>query len=104
MMQLYKSTNNPIHEENCAYFEQYMARFPWVNFYQPNIASAPWHIQAAIPAKGDDDILIDFWPHKLKAWCSGFGTVEGVDGLREIMSYAIEESNEEPFDLIEAVE
>lgn len=100
-MQLYKKPNNPIHEENCAEFERYMARFPWVDFYQPNVLSAPWHVQAVIPTKAGDDILIDFWPHKMKAYYLGFGTFEGSDGLREAMSHAIEESNEEPFEVIE---
>lgn len=107
-MQLYANPNRPEQVNNCAAFEAFMARFPWVTFYQPNAEKAPWHVQAQITTEIGYKLILNFWPHKLKGQyfaddgVSG-GTYEGIDGLRAMMAQAIDDSQdkETEYDVIE---
>ena len=107
-MKLYANRNRQSDIDNCEKFQRFMARFPWVKFYQPNAEKAPWHVQATIETEIGYKLILNFWPHKLKSQyvaddgVSG-GTYEGIDGLRSMMAQAIEDSHdkETDFDVIE---
>ena len=98
-MQLYMNPNRPDHVTNCAAFETFMRRFPWADFFQPNAEKAPWHVQCILKSEEGYSHTLNFWPHKLKGQYDG-KSVEGMEGLRDIMSRAIEDSTQS-LDLIE---
>jgi hypothetical protein len=49
--------------EEVQWFEQFMDRYREVEFFQPAPEVAPWHVQARL----DNGVLINFWPHVVKA-------------------------------------
>lgn len=98
-MQLYANPDRQEQVTNVAAFETFMRRYEWADFFQPNTAKAPWHVQCIIEGTGGDVHVVNFWPHKLKGQYDG-KSVEGMDGLRSIMAQAIEDSHDD-FSLIE---
>ena len=63
------------------------------DLYFPNHAKAPWHVQAEI-----NGFEVNFWPHVMKAYCTGFGTAEE---LGEIISMVHEVIDEGDVELVE---
>lgn len=91
-MQLYRNPNRQDHETNCAAFETFMRRFEWAKFFQPNPEKAPWHVQCHIETRTGENLVLNFWPHKLKGQYDG-KSVEGMDALRGMMAQAIDDSD-----------
>ena len=94
-MQFYVNPKNHQQVTNCAAFETFMRRFE-----QPNPEKAPWHVQCRVPSIDGCDKILNFWPHKLQGQYDGKAVV-GLDALRGMMAKAIDDSHEEPFDVIE---
>lgn len=99
-MQLYANPNRQDHIDNCAAFENFMARYDWAKFFRPQPEKAPWHVQCIIEGQGDT-IFINFWPHKAKAQRDKHKPVEGWNAIRSMMAVAIDDSQEDPISLIE---
>lgn len=49
--------------EEVRWFERFMRQHLDVEFFQPAPDKAPWHVQARL----DNGVLINFWPHVVKA-------------------------------------
>lgn len=95
-MQLYAVA--PEHDANNAKFIEIVNRFG-LAIYQPSPETAPWHVQAIID--GQSPQLLNFWPHKMKGQRDGHKSVEGEHALCGIIEGAIDDAQEEPFDVIE---
>ena len=81
-----------------------MKLFEWATFTQPSLKKAPWHVQCVIKSETGDNLIINFWPHKLKGQYMG-ASVEGIDNLRGLMALAIDDSHDKnnQFNVIETV-
>lgn len=101
-MEIYSNPNRKEDRDNVAAFENFMARYEWVKFYQPQPVKAPWHVQCKIETSAAP-IIINFWPHKAKAQRDGEPSVAGWDAIRLLMSLAIDDSQSAgaEFDVIE---
>lgn len=99
-MQLYQNPDRPDHAENNAAFLRVVKDFPSLEIIQPSPQKAPWHFQTII-AFGQYPIIINFWPHTLKAQRDGFKSVQGADAIRGVIEGALDDALEQPFDLIE---
>ncbi|MGB1266177.1 MAG: hypothetical protein ACPG6L_10665 [Nereida ignava] len=86
--------------ENCATFHQITEDYPNIRFFQPAPEKAPWHVQAILTP----EIVLNFWPHKIKGQRQPMPAVEGEGALRAIIDEAILDATEPPFDVIEASE
>tara|TARA_R110000851_G_scaffold97428_1_gene211125 strand:+ start:8808 stop:9101 length:294 start_codon:yes stop_codon:yes gene_type:complete len=60
------------------------------DLYFANYEKAPWHVQAEI-----NGFEVNFWPHTMKAYCSGFGTVEGLQAIINMINEVNDEENVE---------
>lgn len=88
------------HDQNNAAFANAVEPFG-LNLFKPNHAAAPWHFQAVID-RGAETILINFWPHKMKAQREGCRAVEGVDAILQMVSEAFSDAERlQDFDVIE---
>lgn len=90
--------------ENCEEFEQIVASYPDIHFFQPSPDKAPWHVQAILDNGDGEPIELNFWPHKLKGQRRPRPSVEGASAIYDIIDEAIADAAEEPFDVIEASE
>jgi len=100
-MELYQNPNRPDHAENNAAFLRVVKDFPELELFQPSPQKAPWHVQAIIKF-GQYPIILNFWPHTMKAQRDGFKAVEGASAIRGVIEGALEDAaTEQPFDLIE---
>lgn len=91
--------------ELCAEFDDLIRTYPDIHFFQPSPDKAPWHVQAAIDT-GGDNIVLNFWPHKMKGNRDGSHSVEGGLALRALIDAAIADrsgASDDPgaFDLFE---
>ena len=99
-MQFYQNPNRPDHAENNTEFVRVVNAFPGLSLFFPNAGKAPWHVQAIIDC-GHEQILINFWPHSLKAQRDGCKAVEGAGAIKALIATAFEDANQPPFDLVE---
>lgn len=99
MMQLY--FRNSHDQQNCDRFRAIMDEYPYVRFFLPSASKAPWHMQALIHAD-DEPIVLNFWPHKLKAQRQGCQSVEGEAAIYALIDEALADAAEAPFDVIES--
>jgi hypothetical protein len=90
---LVRYSKHPCHDENWFLFEELVVQNPDVGFFQPHPDRAPWHVQAVV-----NEVLINFWPHKLKGCFEGTRAMAGMTALRDLILQA---KNEEPFDVVE---
>lgn len=99
-MKFYANPHQPEHAANNAAFARILTDYPQISLFQPSPEKAPWHCQAIIDMGGYAQ-LINFWPHLLKGQRENYKSVQGEHGLRAIIEQAIEDAQEEPFDVIE---
>lgn len=99
-MKLYANPHKPGHAVNNAAFERVVNEYPQLSLFQPSPERAPWHWQGVVDL-GRDVQIINFWPHLLKGQRDGMQAVQGELSLRGIIEGAIEDAQEEPFDVIE---
>jgi len=71
-------------------FLKILHRYPWLEPYWPNKDAAPWHVQARLETVHGYHITLNFWPHKLKGAIENGKPVTGYDGIREMITEAIE--------------
>ncbi len=78
----------------------------WANaqpfdFYWPDYHAAPWHIQC-VTKIGDDDVEMNFWPHKSKAQFKYEKALEPLSAfVDELVKRQVEAEREEDFDVVE---
>lgn len=102
-MQLYQNPDRPDHAENNAAFVRVVNEFPQLYVFQPSPAKAPWHWQAVVE-QGGPVVLLNFWPHTLKAQRENCRSVEGEDAIRALILEALDDARgEDDFDVIEGV-
>ena len=88
--------------EACEAFDEMTRDFPFVRFFQPSPDKAPWHLQAIFDCgAGEEPIVLNFWPHKNKGQRQPLPAIEGINAIRDLINEAIEDANEEPFDVFE---
>lgn len=93
---LYHNPNNLQHLANIEEFNEIAARFPWLEFFQPNPEKAPWHVQALVSKGiGNGDIILNFWPHTGKAQREDCASVQGLEAIRLMIAEAIDDSTED---------
>lgn len=86
--------------QNCEAFDAIIRQFPQIEFFQPSPGKAPWHVQAVIETDGEP-IILNFWPHRLKCQRQPLRSVEGTLAIIGIIEGALEDAQEETFDVIE---
>ena len=86
--------------ENCNAFQAIVEAYPDIRFFQPSPDKAPWHVQAIL----DEDVELNFWPHKMKGQRKPRPSVVGHIAICQIIDEAIADAAEEPFDVIEGSE
>ena len=88
------------HHENCAEFVDGLKDFS-LKLFHPSPDKAPWHLQAYLNY-GGHVVVVNFWPHTLKAQRDGCHSVQGVAAIREMLVEAISDAQRpaEDFDLI----
>ena len=62
------------------YNAAFLQAFPDKEFWFPNREKAPWHLQA----KSIDGVLLNFYPHSMKAHTNGDKCVMGIEAMREL--------------------
>ena len=87
-MQLYEQSR--AHKENNDRFREFMRRYSWVTWVQPNPEKAPWHVTGEIRGSGPYTEIINVWPHKAKASWNNGKTVKGWDEIRSLITAIIE--------------
>jgi hypothetical protein len=93
---------NYYQSEACAYFDDIIAAYPSITFFQPSPNKAPWHVQAILDVEGEEPIVLNFWPHKMKAQRQPCMSVEGIDAIHAVIQEALEDqASPDVFDLIE---
>ena len=86
--------------DNCEAFDRITRDYQDIRFFQPSPDKAPWHVQAVIETDGEP-IILNFWPHRLKGQRQPLRSVEGTNAIVGIIEGALEDAQEEPFDVIE---
>ena len=72
-----------------------------LEFYWPNRDKAPWHIQC-VTKIGDDDVEMNFWPHKSKGQFKYEKAIEPLSAfIYELRKRINEAEREEDFDVVE---
>ncbi len=92
---------NYYHPLASEYFDDIVASYPNLKFYQPAPDKAPWHVQCVLDVEGEDDIVLNFWPHKMKGQRQPLHAVEGVAAMHALIEEALRDQADEPFDVIE---
>lgn len=87
-MYLYETTQ--AHKKNNERFREFMRRYSWVKWAQPNAEKAPWHVIGEIRGSGPYTEIINVWPHKAKASRNNGNAVKGWDEVRALMTEIIE--------------
>jgi len=88
------------HCENNDAFLRAVAPFG-LKLFKPNPERAPWHVQAVIDL-GAESVLLNFWPHKLKAQRDGCHSVVGIDAILKMIAEAVSDAERlQDFSLIE---
>ena len=98
-MNLYQNPHRQDHAENNAAFLRVVKEFPELHLYQPSPERAPWHWQAVF--EGRDPVLLNFWPHLMKAQRDGCKAIEGRGAIIALITDAVIDAATPPFDLIE---
>lgn len=78
-IELYETKQH--HRENNQLFRDFMSENPLIHFWHPNKAQAPWHVQARSPG----GVLLNFYPHTLKAHADGAKCVAGIEAMWELL-------------------
>jgi len=88
-------------KENALEFTWFANSNPSLEFYWPNRDKAPWHIQC-VTKIGDDDVEMNFWPHKSKAQFKYEKAIEPLSAfICELIKRINEAEREEDFDVVE---
>ena len=87
-MHLWHHPQYPEQIENLDDFRDVMAKFPELDFFHPNFADAPWHVQAVI-----ESIEVNAWPHKMKAQRKYEKSVQGWNEVCELFAAVISEAD-----------
>lgn len=97
----FHSKNASEQVRNIKEFASWVKTNPHVDFYWPNYAAAPWHIQC-VTKIGDDDVEMNFWPHKSKAQFKYEKAIEPLSAfVDELVKRQVEAEKEEDFDVVE---
>ena len=87
-MQFYAHPGKPEHQKNIDIFKQIVRAAPGLNLYFPNFKSAPWHVQAKMVSVDNEAIVLNFWPHVLKANREGEHAVTGYEAIMNLIDEA----------------
>lgn len=96
--------NHPDHGINNQNFATAIVPYN-LDLFRPSPEKAPWHLQTKIDF-GHYPIVLNFWPHKMKAQREGFKAVEGINAVCAMIETAINEALNDigqDFDLIEGI-
>lgn len=85
-------------KENVDVFKRW-ATYYGLALFQPS-SSNPWHVQTEIGKYSLYPQTLNFWPHKLKGYWEGTGTVVGISELTRMLREALDAA-EDHIDLIE---
>lgn len=84
---------NEHQKENVEIFKRW-AFHHGLSLFQPDVRS-PWHVQARIGQYSLYPQTLNFWPHKLKGYYEGVGTVEGAGELTWMLFEALAAADDE---------